>query len=121
MRAGENRERFFCVRLLEQGGDGSAGQRLSFPIGAFLASGMDAIFSRELFGWEVEAVIAGGSVIAETRRGALAQSSMRAIALRDLEIENAMLIGLRLRNLLLQSRAPHLKSISKSAWAIQKT
>src|SRR5262245_29567754 len=85
----------FCVRLLEQGGDGSAEQRLSFLIGAFLASDMDAMVSRGLFDPEGTVVIAGGGVIAEAWRGALPQRSMQAITLIDSVVENAMLAGLR--------------------------
>jgi len=85
----------FCVRLLEQGSDGSAEQRLSFLIGAFLASDVDAMLSRRLFNPDGAIVIAGGGVIAEAWRAALAQSSIRAIMLNDSEIENATLTGLR--------------------------
>src|SRR2546428_11247734 len=84
-----------CVRLLEQGSDGSAEQRLSFLIGAFLASDMDAMISRGWFDSAEKVVITGGGVIAEAWRGALAQSSVRAITLGDSEVENAMLTGLR--------------------------
>ena len=85
----------FCVRLLEQGSDGSAERRLSFLIGAFLASDMDAMVSRGLFDSEGKVVITGGGVIAEAWRSALTQSSMQAIALNDSDVENAMLTGLR--------------------------
>jgi 2-dehydro-3-deoxygalactonokinase len=85
----------FCVRLLEQGSDGSAEQRLSFLIGAFLASDMDAMVSRGSFDSAGEVVIAGGGVIAEAWRRALTQNSMRAIALNDSEIEDALLTGFR--------------------------
>jgi len=85
----------FCVRLLEQGSDGSAEQRLSFLIGAFLASDVDAMVSRGLFDPEGTVVITGGDVIAQAWRGALAQSSVRAVMLSDSEVENAMLAGLR--------------------------
>ncbi|HEU0179340.1 MAG TPA: 2-dehydro-3-deoxygalactonokinase [Blastocatellia bacterium] len=85
----------FCVRLLEQGSDGSAEQRLSFLIGAFLASDMDAMLSRRLLDPDGAVVIAGGGVIAEAWRGALVQSSIRAITLSDSEVENATLAGLR--------------------------
>jgi 2-dehydro-3-deoxygalactonokinase len=85
----------FCVRLLEQGSDGSAEQRLSFLIGAFLASDMDAMLSRGVFDSDRAVVITGGGVIADTWRGALAQNSIRAITLDDSEVENAMLAGLR--------------------------
>src|SRR5262245_14967167 len=85
----------FCVRLLEQGSDGSAEQRLSFLIGAFLASDMDAMVSRGLFDSAEKVVIAGGGVIAEAWRCALTQNSMRTIALNDSEVENALLTGFR--------------------------
>jgi 2-dehydro-3-deoxygalactonokinase len=85
----------FCVRLLEQGSDGSSEQRLSFLIGAFLASDMDAMVSRGSFDSAGEVVIAGGGVVAEAWRCALTQNSMRAIALNDSEIENALLTGFR--------------------------
>jgi 2-dehydro-3-deoxygalactonokinase len=85
----------FCVRLLEQGSDGSAEQRLSFLIGAFLASDMDAMLSRRVFDSDRAVVITGGGVIADAWRGALAQNSIRAITLDDSEVENATLAGLR--------------------------
>jgi 2-dehydro-3-deoxygalactonokinase len=85
----------FCVRLLEQGSDGSAEQRLSFLIGAFLASDVDAMASRGLLNSEGTVVIAGGGVIAEAWRYALTQNSMRSIALNDSEVENALLNGFR--------------------------
>src|SRR5215470_896671 len=85
----------FCVRLLEQGSDGSAEQRLSFLIGAFLASDMDAMVSRGSFDSAGKVVIAGGGVIAEAWRGALTQNSMPGIALNDSEVENALLTGFR--------------------------
>lgn len=85
----------FCVRLLEQGSDGSAEQRLSFLIGAFLASDMDAMLSRGVFNPDRTVVITGGGVIAEAWRAALAQKSIQAITLNDSEIETATLTGLR--------------------------
>jgi 2-dehydro-3-deoxygalactonokinase len=85
----------FCVRLLEQGSDGSAEQRLSFLIGSFLASDMDAMLSRGMFDSDRTVVIAGGGVIADAWRGALAQSSIHATTLSDSQIENATLAGLR--------------------------
>jgi 2-dehydro-3-deoxygalactonokinase len=85
----------FCVRLLEQGSDSSAEQRLSFLIGAFLASDMDAMASRGLLDSEGAVVITGGGVIAEAWRDALAQHSTQAITLTDSEVENALLTGFR--------------------------
>lgn len=86
----------FCVRLLEQRSDGSAEQRLSFLVGAFLASDMDALLSRGVFDSDRAVVIAGGDVIADAWRRALAQSSVQATTLNDSEIEHATLTGLRL-------------------------
>ena len=77
----------FCVRLLEQGSDGSAEQRLSFLIGAFLASDVDAMVSRGLFNSEGTVVITGGGVIAEAFSGALARLSARAVILDDADVE----------------------------------
>lgn len=85
----------FCVRLLEQGNDGSAEQRLSFLIGAFLASDMDAMLSRCVFDSDRAVVITGGGALAEAWRCALAQNSIRAITLNDSDVENATLAGLR--------------------------
>src|SRR5262249_10343060 len=85
----------FCVRLLEQGSDGSAEQRLSFLIGAFLASDIDAMVSRGLFDSERAVVITGGGVIAEAWRGALAHLSVRAAILGDADVERGLLAGCR--------------------------
>ncbi len=86
----------FCVRLLEQGSDGSAEQRLSFLIGAFLASDMDAMISRGLLVAERDIVISGGAAIAEAWRAALAASSIPATILTDQEILDATLTGFRM-------------------------
>jgi len=85
----------FCVRLLEQGSDGSAEQRLSFLIGAFLASDVDAMVSRGLFASEGKVVIAGGGVIAEAFSCALARLSVQAIILDDADVERGLLAGCR--------------------------
>ena len=83
----------FCVRLLEQGSDGSPEQRLSFLIGAFLAR----IWMR----W----FLAGCSIRrrgsyhrrrrARRSRGALAHSSVRAVIFGDADVERALLAGCR--------------------------
>lgn len=85
----------FCVRLLEQGSDGSEEQRLSFLIGAFLASDMDAMVSRGLFDSNRVVVITGGGMIAEAWRGALAHLSVQAVILGDAEVERGLLAGCR--------------------------
>jgi 2-dehydro-3-deoxygalactonokinase len=85
----------FCVRLLEQGSDGSAEQRLSFLIGAHLASDMDAMVSRGLLNSESSVVITGGGVIAEAWRDALAHLSVETVILGGAEVESALLAGCR--------------------------
>jgi 2-dehydro-3-deoxygalactonokinase len=85
----------FCVRLLEQGSDGSAEQRLSFLIGAFLASDMDAMVSRGLFDSAGKVVITGGGMIAEAFSGAIARLSLQAVILDDADVERALLAGCR--------------------------
>ena len=85
----------FCVRLLEQGSESSAEQRLAFLLGAFLASDMDAMYARGLLDSQGAVVITGGGAISEIWRGALAQNSMPAIALNDSEVEKALLTGFR--------------------------
>jgi 2-dehydro-3-deoxygalactonokinase len=85
----------FCVRLLEQGSESSPEQRMSFLIGAFLASDMDAMCARGLLDSQGAVVITGGGAIAEIWRAALTQSSTPAITVNDLEMENALITGFR--------------------------
>ncbi len=85
----------FCVRLLEQGSQSSPEQRMAFLIGAFLASDMDAMYSRGLLDSEGALVITGGGPIAEVWRLAFADSPMPAIKLNDSEVENGLLTGFR--------------------------
>lgn len=85
----------FCVRLLEQGSDCSAEQRLSFLIGAFLASDMDVRVADGTLDSESPIVITGGGALAEAWRIGLAQYSRRATALADSDVENALLAGCR--------------------------
>jgi 2-dehydro-3-deoxygalactonokinase len=85
----------FCVRLLEQGSDSSAEQRLSFLIGAFLASDVDAMVSNGLLSSEGPVVITGGGLIAEALSVVLAQRSAQATVLTDSDVEGALLVGCR--------------------------
>jgi 2-dehydro-3-deoxygalactonokinase len=85
----------FCVRLLEQASDSSPDQRLAFLIGAYLASDMDAMYARGLLDSQGGVVITGGGAVAEVWRSALTQCSIRAIALNESEVENALLSGFR--------------------------
>src|SRR5262249_37062670 len=63
-------------------------------IGAFLASDMDAMFSRGVFDSDRAGVITGGAELAEAWRGALAQNCIRGFPLDGSEVERAMLAGL---------------------------
>ncbi|MGH9833352.1 MAG: 2-dehydro-3-deoxygalactonokinase [Blastocatellia bacterium] len=86
----------FCVRLLEQGSDSAPEQRLSFLVGAFLASDLDAMISGGWLSPESKVVISGGGALAEVWRNALAKLSIQAIRLSDSEVEGALLTGCRL-------------------------
>jgi 2-dehydro-3-deoxygalactonokinase len=85
----------FCVRLLEQGGGSSPEQRLSFLIGAYLASDMDAMYCRGLLDSQGGVVITGGGVLAEIWRGAFGHLSVQATTINEAEVENALLTGCR--------------------------
>ncbi len=85
----------FCVRLLEQGSVSSAEQRLSFLIGAFLASDVDAMISRGLLNSEAAVVITGGGMIAGAWSAALTQYYRQATALSDSDVERGLLAGCR--------------------------
>jgi 2-dehydro-3-deoxygalactonokinase len=85
----------FCVRLLEQGSDSAPEQRLSFLVGAFLASDMDAMISGGWLSSESKVVVSGGGVISEAWRNALAKLSIQAILLSESEVEGALLAGCR--------------------------
>ncbi|HYE74858.1 MAG TPA: 2-dehydro-3-deoxygalactonokinase, partial [Blastocatellia bacterium] len=83
----------FCVRLLEQSGQGSPQQRLAFLIGAFIASDLDALKSRGALGQSV--LIVGSGALAETWQRALSQSSIEAKIISGEQSEEALLSGLR--------------------------
>lgn len=83
----------FCVRLLEQSGQGSPQQRLSFLIGAFIAADLDALKSRGALGQSV--LIVGSDALAETWQRALSQNSIEAHFISGEQSERALLAGLR--------------------------
>lgn len=85
----------FCVRLLEQRGESSPEERLSFLIGAFLAADLDAMLSRRLLIPECSVSIAGGEALATAWKEALAEQAITAQVLRETEIEWGLLTGLR--------------------------
>src|SRR5260370_853829 len=85
----------FSVRLLGLAGQGTPEDRLSFLIGAFIASDMDALISRGVLSHDTPVVIIGSSALAEAWRSALATRSVSATLLSVPETEDALLTGLR--------------------------
>ncbi|MCI0661959.1 MAG: 2-dehydro-3-deoxygalactonokinase [Acidobacteria bacterium] len=83
----------FCVRLLEQGGRSTPEERLSFLIGAFIASDFDALIERKILLDPV--IITGGGAIAEAWRSALTESSLGTEVISAEDIERSYLTGLR--------------------------
>lgn len=83
----------FCVRLLEQSKQGSAEDRLSFLIGAFIAADLDALQRNEVLSDSV--VIVGSGGLAEAWRHALAQFEIQSQVVTGEDSERALLAGLR--------------------------
>ena len=102
MEAGMNEERrsglaraLFSVRLLGLANQGTPEDRLSYLIGAFIASDMDALIARGMLESDTQVVIVGSSALAEAWRGALKANSVPATVLSPSETEDALLTGLR--------------------------
>jgi len=85
----------FCVRLLELTGKGTAQDRFSFLVGAFVAADLDALVARGILVENISVVISGNEAIAETWREALHERSLPAKVLTADETEKAFLAGLR--------------------------
>jgi 2-dehydro-3-deoxygalactonokinase len=85
----------FSVRLLGLANQGTPEERLSFLIGAFIASDMDAFISRGVFSRDTPVVIVGASALAQAWRSSLAAMSVSASVLSVPETEDALLTGLR--------------------------
>lgn len=83
----------FCVRLLEQSKQGTAEDRLSFLIGAFIAADLDALSSRGVLSDSVLIVGSGG--LAEAWQHALAQVEIQSQIITGEQSEGALLAGLR--------------------------
>jgi 2-dehydro-3-deoxygalactonokinase len=85
----------FSVRLLEIARQGTPEERLSFMIGAFVASDMDALIARRVLTEETQVAIVGVPALAEAWRSALAGMSVPASVVSIPEIEDALLTGLQ--------------------------
>lgn len=85
----------FCVRLLEQAGQGTPEDRLSFLIGALTAADLDPLLSQGLLEKERDVVIAGSPALAKAWCRVLAEKGIPAKALATEVVEAAFLTGLR--------------------------
>ena len=85
----------FCVRLMELGDEGTAKERFSYLLGAFIASDLDALARRGILNSDIQVTISGHEVIAEAWTSALARMSISATVLTEVETEKAFLSGLR--------------------------
>ena len=83
----------FCVRLLEQSKQGSADDRLSFLIGAFIAADLDALTARGILAGSV--VIVGSGGLADAWRHALETVGIQSQIISGEQSERALLAGLR--------------------------
>jgi len=84
----------FCVRLLEQSGQGSPGQRLSFLIGAFVSAEVDSLIRNDVLNLDSPLILVGGGGICEAWLCALEDLSVPVILITDDLIESALIIGL---------------------------
>ncbi|MFN0087164.1 MAG: 2-dehydro-3-deoxygalactonokinase [Blastocatellia bacterium] len=85
----------FGVRLLEQSASGDPEQRLSFLIGAFIASDLDALLRGGTITLARAVLLTGGGEVAAAWRFAMEQASISAASLSNEQIEQALLTGLR--------------------------
>ena len=85
----------FSVRLLQLAKQGTPEERLSFLIGAFVASDMDALIACRVLAEEKQVAIVGTTALAEAWRSALVGMSVPATVLSTAETEDALLTGLR--------------------------
>lgn len=93
-RAGLERA-LFCVRLLEQAPHGTPDDRLSYLVGAFVASALDSLVDAETFTPDSSVVIAGGAGLAAAWAYALREKDISATCLSPEDVEGALLRGLR--------------------------
>lgn len=85
----------FCVRLLEQKGESTAEERLSFLIGAYLASDFDGLRKRGLLSAKQSVLITGGGVLASFWQQVLAMHQITSRIVTSDETQSSMLTGLR--------------------------
>jgi 2-keto-3-deoxy-galactonokinase len=84
----------FCVRLMALANEGTAADRFSFLVGAFIAGDLDALIAQGIVTTNSKVAIGGNQATARACRKALAQSSIQAVVLTAEEIEKGFLAAL---------------------------
>ena len=86
----------FCVRLMALANEGTAADRFSFLVGAFIADDLDALTAQGILTANTQVAISGNQATARAWQAALTQLSVRAVVLTAEEIEKGFLAGLGL-------------------------
>ena len=84
----------FGVRLLALANEGTAAQRFSFLVGAFMADYLDSLVTQGILTTATRVSISGNQATARACQEALAQLSVRAVVLTAEEIEKGFLAAL---------------------------
>ena len=84
----------FCVRLMDLANEGTAADRFSFLVGAFIADDLDALIAQGILTANTQVAISGNQATARACQAALAQLSVLALVLTAEEIEKGFLAGL---------------------------
>jgi len=86
----------FCVRLMALANEGTAADRFSFFVGAFIADDLDALMTQGILTANTQVAISGNQATARAWQAALARLSVRAVVLTAEDIEKGFLAGLGL-------------------------
>jgi 2-keto-3-deoxy-galactonokinase len=84
----------FCVRLLALANEGTAADRFSFLVGAFIADDLDALMAQGILTANTQVAISGNQATARAWQAALTRLSVRAVVLTAAEIEKGFLAGI---------------------------
>src|SRR2546421_7198276 len=102
----------FCVRLMALANEGSAADRFSFLVGAFIADDLDALIAQGILTANTQVAISGNQATARACQEALAPLSVGAVVLTAEEIENGFLAGLGLvLSQVISARCPAARAI----------
>lgn len=85
----------FCVRLLEQKGNCTPEERLSYLVGAYAAADFDGLRKRGVLSPAQNVLITGGGALAQFWERILTQAAIPSRIVTAEESERAMLTGLR--------------------------